>query len=174
MTGARYYPDEPAAEFPRPPRTIEDATGRQFALRAVAWDEEMAGLVDMYDAFESADRAQGIPPVGRDPIRRWLTDLESGYDVAAWHDDRAVGHATLVPDNADGYELAIFVLHEYQGAGIGSAVLETLLGLGQSEGVEQVWLTVERWNRPAIHIYEEAGFETTNAASFELEMSIRL
>lgn len=174
MTGARFYPDEPAGNFPRPPRTCEDAEGREIELRAVVWDEEMAPLVAMYDAFESADRAQGIPPVGTDAIRRWLTELEPGYDVAAWHDGGAVGHATLVPDDADGYELAIFVLHEYQGAGIGTVVLETLLGLGQSDGVEQVWLTVERWNRPAIHIYEAGGFETTNAARFELEMSIRL
>lgn len=174
MTGARFYPDEPAGEFPRPPRTIEDGTGRAIDLRAVAWDEEVDALVEMYEAFESADRAQGIPPVGTDQIRRWLTDLEEGYDVVAWHEEKAVGHATLVPDDADGYELAIFVLHEYQGAGIGTAVLETLLGLGQSDGVEQVWLTVERWNRPAIHIYETVGFETTNAASFELEMSIHL
>lgn len=174
MTGARFYPDEAAGEFPRPPRTIEDDTGREIKVRAVTWDEETDALVEMYDDFESGDRAQGIPPVGTDAIRRWLTDLQPGYDVAAWHEERAVGHATLVPDDDDGYELAIFVLHPYQGAGIGTAILETLLGFGQSQDVEQVWLTVERWNRPAIHIYEECGFETTSAASFELEMSIRL
>lgn len=174
MNGAKFYPDEPAGEFPDPPRTITDDTGREITLRAVDWAGELDALVDMYDDFDAGDRAQGIPPVGTEAIRRWLTDLQAGYDLAAWHGDEAVGHATLVPDDEDGYELAIFVLHSYQGAGIGTAILHTLLGFAQADGVECVWLTVERWNRPAIHIYEQAGFETTDAASFELEMSIRL
>jgi ribosomal protein S18 acetylase RimI-like enzyme len=37
-----------------------------------------------------------------------------------------------------------------------------------------VWLTVERWNRPAVNLYEETGFETSDAESFELEMTVRL
>jgi GNAT superfamily N-acetyltransferase len=174
MSGAKFYPDEPAGEFPAPPRAIEDKTGREITLRAVDWSNDLDDLVEMYNDFDAGDRAQGIPPVGTAAIRQWLTDLQDGYDVAAWHGDQAVGHATLVPDDEDGYELAIFVLHSYQGGGIGTAILRTLLGLAQAEGVECVWLTVERWNRPAIHIYEQAGFETTDAASFELEMSIRL
>ena len=37
-----------------------------------------------------------------------------------------------------------------------------------------MWLTVERWNDPAIALYRKVGFETTNTESFEIEMSIRL
>ncbi|MFW5920187.1 MAG: GNAT family N-acetyltransferase, partial [Halanaeroarchaeum sp.] len=72
------------------------------------------------------------------------------------------------------YELAIFVLQDYQGVGIGEELLERLLGFGQRQGITCVWLTVERWNRPAINLYKKVGFETTDAQSFEHEMSIRL
>jgi len=66
------------------------------------------------------------------------------------------------------------VLQAYQGAGIGTALVETLLGHGQAEGIDHVWLTVERWNDPAISLYEKVGFEISSAESFEIEMAIRL
>jgi ribosomal protein S18 acetylase RimI-like enzyme len=174
MTGARFYPDEPAGRFPAPPRTFTDSEGREIDIRDVDWDRDREAIVSMYESYDSADRAQGIPPVGRPSIERWLEDLTGGPDLAAWAGEDVVGHATLVPDEAGGYELAIFVVQGYQDAGIGTALLETLLGRAQAADIEQVWLTVERWNRPAVRIYERAGFETTDAASFELEMSIRL
>ena len=171
------------SEFPTPPRTVEDGDGREIALRVVDGDDSDA-LTEMYVEFDPADRAQGLPPVGEDAVQAWVAGLlgaegagdgparaEPGHNVAAWHDDRVVGHATLVPDGDGGHELAIFVHQEYQGAGIGTELLETLLGYGAQRGVEHVWLTVERWNRPAVAVYEKAGFEVTDAESFEMEMA---
>ncbi|PSP85886.1 hypothetical protein BRC83_01995 [Halobacteriales archaeon QS_1_68_17] len=57
---------------------------------------------------------------------------------------------------------------------IGTVLLEQLLGLAAETGVERVWLTVERWNEPAIALYEKVGFEVSDAQSFEMEMAIRL
>jgi ribosomal protein S18 acetylase RimI-like enzyme len=178
MTAARErrYPDEPAGPFPTPPRTV--AVDGLDAVTVRAYDgsgAEREALVAMYDAFDPADRAQGIPPTGEARIREWLDDVlcDDCYNVVAWLDGEAAGHATLVPD-ADAFELAIFVLQAYQGAGIGTALVESLLGYGAERGVERVWLTVERWNTAATRLYRSVGFETTEAESFELEMSIRL
>jgi len=181
MTDERAYPDEVADEFPRPPREFEDGEGRTIDVRA--WegehgpgDEAFEAVVEMYVEFDPADRAQGVPPVGEDRIREWLANLfeQDGYDVLAWHGDEVAGHATLVPDNETTYELAIFVHQDFQGAGIGTKLIEALLGHGQQQGAEYVWLTVERWNRPAVALYEKVGFETAAAESFEMEMAIRL
>jgi ribosomal protein S18 acetylase RimI-like enzyme len=130
----------------------------------------------MYLDFDPADRAQGIPPVKEEPIREWLDTIldDDCVNVVAKHEDTVAGHATLVPDNDGEHELAIFVLQAYQGAGIGTALVETLLGRGQAEGIDHVWLTVERWNEPAIALYEKVGFETSSAESFEVEMAILL
>lgn len=174
MSEPRFYPDEPVDTFPRPPREITDDTDRVITLEAIDPAASSDPLLEMYDAFAPEDRAQGIPPLGPERLREWLDMLAEGYNAAAWDGDAPVGHATLVPDDNGGYELAIFVLQSHQNAGIGTELLRTLLGLGQREGVKRVWLTVERWNRAAVHVYERVGFETTNAASFELEMSIRL
>lgn len=171
----REYPDEPAAEFPHPKRTITDREDRDIELRSADADDHDV-ILEMYVSFDPADRAQGIPPAREDAINDWLeTILDDGtLNVVAVHEGSVVGHATLVPDRHGEFELAIFVLQSFQGAGIGTHLVETLLGLGQSQGLEKVWLTVERWNDPAVALYKKVGFETTEAESFEIEMSIRL
>ncbi|QGA83785.1 GNAT family N-acetyltransferase [Halomicrobium sp. LC1Hm] len=171
----RRYPDEPAGTFPAPPRQVTDSEDRSIQLRCADGTDRTA-LIEMYKQFDPADRAQGIPPARETAIERWLENIldTDRYNVVASHEGDLVGHATLVPDEDDGYELAIFVLSAYQGAGIGTELVETLLGHGQSEGIEQVWLTVERWNDPAIALYRKVGFETSNSERFEQEMSIRL
>ena len=154
---------------------------RQYGDTEAPVGDEHEALVDMYVAFDPEDRAQGIPPVGEESIRNWLDEIlaEDCLNVVAWDGDRAVGHATLVPDLGEdlddpAYELAIFVLAEYQAAGIGTRLMKTLLGLGREEDIQHVWLTVERWNRPAVALYEKVGFEPSDTGSFELEMGATL
>ncbi|APE96151.1 GNAT family N-acetyltransferase [Halodesulfurarchaeum formicicum] len=170
----RRYPDAPAGPFPTPPQTWTDEDGRPIEIEVCQGDR--AALLEMYADFDPAERAQGIPPVGESAIRDWLDHLlcENCYNVIAEHEDRIVGHATLVGDGNGAYELAIFVHQDYQGAGIGTTLLEALLGHAAADGVEYVWLTVERWNKPAIRLYRKVGFEGTGAEDFEREMSIRL
>lgn len=179
MNGPPRYPESVSWEFPAPPRTVEDKAGRTINIRT--YDGSDAGreaLNAMYDAFDPADRAQGIPPSRPSKLRNWLDRIleEACLNLFAWDGDDVVGHATLVPEETDGdpYELAIFVLQSHQGAGIGTELMTSLLGYGAEEGVERVWLTVERWNHAAVSLYEDIGFETTDAESFELEMAIQL
>lgn len=170
------YPDESAGPFDAPPIGFEDREGRAIEIR-VYTEEQFDALCEMYDTFDPADRAQGIPPAREERVRSWLdVILDEGQDVVAVDTDneRVVGHATLVPDGNEGTELAIFVHQDYQGAGIGSRLIRGLLGHGQREGVKKVWLTVERWNHPAVALYESVGFESSSVESFELEMALRL
>jgi ribosomal protein S18 acetylase RimI-like enzyme len=179
MTGERRYPEEAIADFVAPPASFTDAAARAIDFLAHGdgpIDEEREALVEMYANFDSADRAQGVPPIREPAVREWLDALlsEDAVNVLAWHNEFVAGHATLVPGNEDAHELAIFVHHQYQGAGIGSRLIRHLLGEGARRGIGHVWLTVERWNTPAVNLYRDVGFETTNAESFELEMAIQL
>lgn len=175
MSGERLYPDEVAGPFPAPPTTFEDREGREIRITPYVEDHGES-LVEMYVDFDPADRAQGIPPSSERRVRDWLDIiLDEGYSVLAWHDDAVAGHAALVRDTeGDAYELAIFVTQEYQRAGIGERLIRNLLGHGQDQGVEKVWLTVERWNTAAVGLYEKVGFEKSGSESFELEMALRL
>jgi ribosomal protein S18 acetylase RimI-like enzyme len=171
---SRTYPDEPAGEFPAPPRTVTDKEGREVEL-VPADEADREAIVAMYVDFDPADRAQGLPPTGERRVGDWIDELLAGggCNVVATVGSTVVGHAVLVPDDGV-HELAIFVHHEYQEAGIGTALLRTLLGHAADRGIERVWLTVERWNAAAVHLYEKVGFEVANTESFELEMAIRL
>ncbi|ELY76172.1 GNAT family N-acetyltransferase [Natrinema pallidum] len=187
MAGTRQYPDEPSGPFPSPPTTVEDRDGRSIEVRTAEsfTGETLDDVVGMYTAFDPTDRAQGIPPTGEERIRTWLETIgDDSVNVVARHDGDAIAHAMLVPDTDDPaavehasdieWELAIFVLQAYQRAGIGTVLLKNLLGHAIDVGIERVWLTVERWNNPAIALYERVGFESTGTESFEQEMAIRL
>jgi GNAT superfamily N-acetyltransferase len=167
----RSYPDEATGGFPRPPRETTDDEGRTI-LTCHATDCD--ALIELYVDFDPADRAQGIPPVGESAIRKWLQRImvADAVNLVARHDERVVGHAMLVGD--DERELAIFVLQAYQNAGIGTALLGTTLGAAAEDGIERVWLTVERWNNPAIALYRQVGFEAVDNPDFEMVMTLRL
>jgi len=124
------YPDDVAGPYGAPPREFVDRDGRRIEIRRS--DGGTDELVEMYVGFDPADRAQGIPPLEEDRINEWLDTLvdADALNVVARHEGAPIGHAMLVPDDDDNYELAIFVLAEYQNAGIGTELIEGLLGAG--------------------------------------------
>lgn len=155
-------------EFPRPPKTFSDHDGRTVTIDA--YDGNIDPLVEMYVDFGPESRSQGVPPRTEAEISDWLSGLlESGLNVAVWHDGQPVGHAVLVPYE-DTSELAIFVHPAYQHAGIGSQLISVLLGNGQENDLDTVWLSVSRSNHVARRLYEAVGFDTMMRDRVELEM----
>jgi len=159
---------EQTDRFPHPPLTFTDADGRAVTIEVYGGAPDP--LVEMYDHFSASEGAQGLPPRDEDAVREWVAGLvEDGLNVVAWHDGEAVGHAALLPYD-DTAELVIFVRPDYQEASVGSRLIRGLLGHGQQNGVDHVWLSVERTNSIAISLYESVGFETTQEERAELEM----
>lgn len=171
---SRRYPEETAGPCVRPPHTFEDRDGRSVTLETDgAYRED---LVEMYREFRAVDRAQGIPPSSEAGIRSWLDDVlaTENVNVVALTDERVVGHAMLVRDDDGSAELAIFVHEDYQNAGIGTQLMQGLLGAGVEAGLDRIWLTVEERNEAAIALYEKMGFVRTANDGFVLEMAASL
>ena len=152
-----------------PPTTVTDRESREVHLRP--YRDDFEALVEMYDGFDTSHRAQGIPPLGTGAVRQWLEGFLSGPNVVALHGNRVVGHVSLVPDDSNGHELAIFVHQNYQNAGIGTRLLAAGLDHARGRGVSYVWLTVERQSRHAKRLYRRAGFATVDPRGAVQQMS---
>jgi ribosomal protein S18 acetylase RimI-like enzyme len=160
-------------EYPGLPFSFTDEADRDIGVRQ--FDGRTDALVEMYRTLDPADRSQGIPPRSEERLVSWVETLTGeGLNLVAWHGDRAVGHAVLMPMDDERWELAIFVHSDYQAARIGTRLLECLFGYGNEHGVERVWLSVQRHNTVALDLYESMGFERLGGRSeFKMERSLR-
>jgi len=67
-------------------------------------------------------------------------------------------------------ELAIAVVPNARGKGVGSALLDALLARARAAGHETVSLSVDKKNLGAIHVYEEHGFSRVAESDDSLTM----
>lgn len=153
-----------------PPFQITDENSREIELRPYR-ESDFESLVSMYADFESAGRAQGVPPLDTPAIRDWLDGILGGPNVVACHGERPIGHVSFVPDGTGRYELAIFVHQAYQHAGIGSSLLAAGMGQAKRAGATYVWLSVETSNRDLHRFYTRAGFRAVNPMGMTHRMS---
>jgi len=166
MTGGR----GPGSDLPDLPFERQDPLGRRIEFRACG-PADRGSVEAFYASFDPADRAQGIPPARPEALGPWLDVVLEGAGVVAVHGDRVVGHAALVRDGSGGHELVVFVLQGYRGTGTGTALVRALLGLALSLGVGRIWLTVQRWNHPAIAVYRKTGFVRVGDEGLEIVMA---
>lgn len=85
--------------------------------------------------------------------------LEHSLFLVAEEGERIVGFANYSTVKEDGSaELAAIYLHpQYQGKGIGSALLKR--GIEELSGVRSVWINVEKENWSGLSFYAAKGFE---------------
>ena len=71
-------------------------------------------------------------------------------------------------------ELAIAVVPNARGKGVGSALLEALLERARSEGYPSLSLSVDRLNKGAIALYEQHGFHQVGETDDSLTLQATL
>jgi ribosomal protein S18 acetylase RimI-like enzyme len=95
--------------------------------------------------------------------------------LTARNDDRIVGYAMLIrgdPDDTDDTDTAelskLYVLPDYHGAGVATALMETTLATAAEWGVRGVWLGVNQENRRAQRFYLKSGFKVSGTRTFRV------
>lgn len=82
--------------------------------------------------------------------------------INAWHGDKPVGECLLVGGQLQRIRhaatIGIGVLADYQGMGIGKALMRTVVARAAAAGISRLELTVMVTNAPAIRFYEGLGF----------------
>ncbi|MES3160210.1 MAG: GNAT family N-acetyltransferase [Halorubrum sp.] len=143
---------------PRCPRFVDDE-GRPWTVR-FAEPTDADRILEMYEAFGTADRTRGIPPASRARRVEWIeTLLTDGTNVVAEHDDEIRGHAVYTPTAADRPEVALFVHPEARGRGVGTELCRQLIADAAAGGREALVLHVESGNHIARSVYHEVGFQ---------------
>lgn len=169
------YPEESLGRFSAPPISYTDARGRDIEIHV--YDDDFETLVALCHDVTPNGASPRLPPPTDERIRTWLASIATrGYSVVAWHADKPVGHAMLVEDESDEYELAVYVRDGYRRAGTGTKLVCAVFGVGQRHGIKQVWLFVNRWNRGAMALlqpYRDAA-ERKLVGKSEYKFAIRL
>jgi GNAT superfamily N-acetyltransferase len=152
----------------------------EFAVRPVEPDD-LSFLWDMLWEAAAVDpgmRARGKEAALADPLNRkyldgWGRPGDAGvvaFDEvgrrlgAAWYrlfSVEAMSYGFIAPDVP---ELAIGVVAEARGRGVGRALLDALLTEARQQGFRAVGLSVDRRN-PALRLYERHGFRDAGVSA---------
>lgn len=149
-----------------------DKRGCAFEVR-IYTPGDFSCLMEMYDLFTPKVKFQGMPPLEREPCRKWIKGLiDAGENYLAWRDDKVVGHGVVLPDlNRGDAEYLIFVDQFNRGVGIGSELTRIAIKKAESLALKTVWLTVDTYNFRATRLYKKCGFsfcETSESPSERL------
>ncbi|MCT8389483.1 GNAT family N-acetyltransferase [Leuconostoc holzapfelii] len=120
--------------------------------QAAKWQALIEQLMTETDTFliTSVRDGEVIPEVSPGPAITLLLIAEQG-ELAL-----PVGIGSI-----ENGEVGMAILQQFQGAGLGQSLLSALLDWAAQVGLTEVWLDVQHDNRPAQHIYQKFGFQTT-------------
>lgn len=95
--------------------------------------------------------------------------LEHSLMLVSEADGKIVGFVnySFVREGGEAYLAAIYLAPEYQGKGIGTALLEE--GLKHLEGVKKIFVEVETENRTGKNFYKAKGFEDVSEYDEDFE-----
>jgi CBS domain-containing protein/RimJ/RimL family protein N-acetyltransferase len=161
----------------RTPHAFLDRGGNPIMLRADV-PELLDDLTGMYLSYAPRGTFSGLPPVSDPACIKWVKEI-SGTSVglmAMSFEHKVVGHAALFPIRDGACELLIVVVPQKQHNGIGTQLMRSLIQLGYEVGFKRIWLSVEKSNFVAIHLYNRCGFERsafTDSAQVEMALDLK-
>ena len=118
--------------------------------------------------FNSREELTGYLEFSYNPVKLAKSiKKENNVYLLAYLEGKAVGFAKLKKHSLNDLiaspvqmELQkIYVLTEYQGRGVGSALMREVHNIANEEGPDSVWLDTYVSNEKAIHLYEKSGFK---------------
>ena len=143
-------------------RTVHLKNGRTIQIRAYA-QEDIEELVSFYASLSPETLRWSLPPYDRQKIQRWTSNLENSIMLLAISQDRIVGHLYVYKQawnqrlRGNG-ELIIYLHQDYQGVGLGVAMMREAIQLSRENGLHRLALSVIADNHNAIKLYEKMGF----------------
>lgn len=151
------------------------APGDEHALAlvgAASFLETFAGVLDGADILAHCEKqhATGLYAqwLARDDMRLWIAQTATGA--------APVGYAVLAPaalpvadPRPDDLELKrIYLLHRFQGGGLGRQLMQTAIDEARDRGAGRLLLGVYARNDKALAFYARCGFERVGERRFQV------
>jgi GNAT superfamily N-acetyltransferase len=165
-----------------PHKTISLADGSTLAVRPISTDDR-AGLADAFARMSEQSRYRrfmGPKPKLSERELRYFTEVDHRTHealVAVVPETGAIaGEARYaIGGDASSADVAVMVVDEWQGRGLGPALLCRLVAAARAAGLARLTADSIATNRPARSIVNAVGFELravhAGAAEFELPLA---
>lgn len=112
--------------------------------------------------FEDLDSIMQIEPkIYSHPWSRgnFADSLHAGYSCWIYESEgKVVGYAVMMSVLDEAHLLNISIAQDYQGRGMGRALLEHVIDIARRHGAQMMFLEVRPSNKNAITLYESIGF----------------
>lgn len=143
--------------------TVKLKDGRNVKIRLFQ-PQDKDKLVEMYESLSSDAVRWGMPPYTRVRSEEgWFRNLQNITAIVAFYEDKIVGHAQIFKfphsRRKGTADLLTYIHQDFQGVGLGTAMLAKLIELAKKEGLHRIGLQVVADNKPAIHLYQKIGFK---------------
>lgn len=121
----------------------------------------LRGLREHPDAFTSSFEEESLQPLADSEKR--LATTSTAKTWGAFVDGELAGmvgldHETRLKNRHKATLVAMYVAPEFNGRGIGKALVQTVIDDARQSGLALIILTVTAGNRQATALYERAGF----------------
>jgi len=160
----------------RTPNVFLDKKGGPVMVRPFE-PQFLKGLTQMYLAYSPRASIGGVPPVNNRTCIQWVRKITTGTInlVALSFERLVIGHAVLFPMQKKVCELLIVIAPLFQHSGIGTQMMRCIIQLGYELGFEKIWLSADKTNFVALHLYNKCGFERLSFTdSPQVEMTLEL
>lgn len=132
--------------------------GRTIMIRQLEHDdrEKLAKFYD--DSSEETAKRVKIPD--NQELFQKFRFPDYYINVVTEYEENIVGYGEIMKDpEKENGELQIYIHQDFQGVGLGTAIMIILLKEATEEGIRQIYLDVSADNRIAIHLFRKFGFQ---------------
>ena len=142
-------------------KTVTLRDGRRVHIRPLH-EEDGEGLHGMYQSMSPDALRWSMAPYTEETIDRWIGNLSNLISLVSVHDGDIVGYASVQkfthPRRMGTGDLNIYIHQDYQGAGLGTALMVMLLNAANEHSLHRINLEVVADNETAVHLFRKFGF----------------
>jgi RimJ/RimL family protein N-acetyltransferase len=135
-----------------PVRTAEEIQ-EVAGLAEKVWTEHYTSLIGSGQVTYMIEKFQSVPAITEQILQGYRYYLMQ-------YDGRSVGYTAILSEPAEKslFLSKIYVEKAYRGKHITSQTIAALKKICREEGLEKIWLTVNKGNHSSISVYEHLGF----------------